>query len=163
MKTQALDRFEAILVQAGAAQRSHGPGTLLDHLLGVHRLLEQWEARPALRMAGLFHSVYGTERFSAPLFLPADRNALRRAIGDEAEHLVWAYSQLERKFLAHAKADRVEDPAPSEVADLATLMAANIVEQDWLWTARRKQKKQGFIANVAALCLPAATRALLSE
>lgn len=161
---QDVDELEAMLVQAGAAQRSHGPGILLDHLLGVHRLLEQWEARQALRVAGLFHSVYGTKHFSAPLFFPADRSALRRTIGDDAEHLAWAYSHLERNsLLARAAASRAGNPTPSEVSDLATLMAANIVEQDWLWTTRRKQKNREFIASVAALCSPFAARSLLSE
>jgi hypothetical protein len=56
-----------LLVSRGAHEITHPGGTLLAHLERVHALLDQWGARPALRLAGLCHAFYGTDGFPAAL------------------------------------------------------------------------------------------------
>jgi hypothetical protein len=112
---------------------SHVP--FLSHLLGTRHLLVRWGERAALCDAGLFHSVYGTEFFGPDE--PADRDDVRRLIGDEAEEVAWAWCTIRRDTIApvrpHTVADRWTGKATtlpdSLVADLVTLWAADTVEQ----------------------------------
>ena len=59
------------LASRGAAGIAHPGGTLLAHLERVHALLTEWGARPAVRLAGLCHAYYGTDRFPAAWATPA--------------------------------------------------------------------------------------------
>ncbi|WP_327695409.1 DUF6817 domain-containing protein [Streptomyces sp. NBC_00459] len=85
------------LRQLGAEQIGHPGGTLLAHLCRVYRLLASWEARPALRLAGLCHAAYGTDGFPTALLALDRRAELARVIGAEAEEIVHVYSAMDRK------------------------------------------------------------------
>ena len=52
-------RHMTLLEELGAHTNSHSRRTLLDHLLGTHDLLVEWENEPDVCVAGLFHSIYG--------------------------------------------------------------------------------------------------------
>jgi Domain of unknown function (DUF6817) len=117
----------------GALQHdSHVP--FLSHLLGTRRLLAAWGERAALCDAGLFHSVYGTEYFEPDRI--ADRDDVVAVIGAEAERIAWFWCAMRRDTLdvAHGTVQlRHGDTTPPltarEIADLATLWAADTVEQ----------------------------------
>ncbi|WTZ41485.1 hypothetical protein OG241_23165 [Streptomyces sp. NBC_01390] len=85
------------LRQLGAEQIGHPGGTLLAHLCRVYRLLAAWEARPALRLAGLCHAAYGTDGFPTALLSLDRRVELARVIGPEAEEIVHVYAAMDRK------------------------------------------------------------------
>ena len=58
----------------------HSGRGLFDHLLATRRLLVEWEARPALWHAGLFHSVYSTKYYelnAIPLSVPLTEGEFR--------------------------------------------------------------------------------------
>ena len=111
---------------------SHVP--FLAHLGGTRRLLMAWGERPALCDAGLFHSVYGTE-----FFVPervAERDDVVAVIGVEAERVAWLWCAIKRETIDVRRAtvrlrhgDVAEQLTPTEVRDLATLWAADTVEQ----------------------------------
>lgn len=86
------------LASRGAAGIPHPGGTLLAHLERVHALLGQWDARPALRRAGLCHAFYGTDGFAVALGDPSRRDELASMAGDEAERLVYFYASCDRGF-----------------------------------------------------------------
>ncbi|RAY10687.1 hypothetical protein DPM19_34080 [Actinomadura craniellae] len=88
----------ALLTSAGAAGIAHPGGTLLAHLRRVHDLLDAWDARPAVRLAGLCHAFYGTDGFPVALGGLPDRGRLGAAIGVEAETLVRLYGGCDRGF-----------------------------------------------------------------
>jgi hypothetical protein len=44
-----------------AGEVPHPGGTLLAHLRRTHAPLEAWQARPAVRLAGLCHAFYSTD------------------------------------------------------------------------------------------------------
>ncbi len=129
------------LREAGAGSRAHSHVTLLEHLLGVRALLEEWGARPALCDGGLFHSVYGTEFFPAQSVSDDDRDAVRAVIGDDAEEIAWLWCTIRRRSLVDnlgrdggfEVADRRTDervPLTAErLADLASLWCADTCEQ----------------------------------
>ncbi|MFN7144007.1 MAG: DUF6817 domain-containing protein [Myxococcota bacterium] len=136
-----LDAHVRFLEAHGAATLAHTDTGLLAHLRGVHALLEAWGARAAVRDAGLFHSVYGTESYGAAALPLALRDEVRARIGAEAERLAWLFGVLAKASL-YANLGRpgpawVEDRLTgarvdldgTEFADLCDLTVANWLEQ----------------------------------
>jgi hypothetical protein len=125
-----------LLASRGAAGISHPGGTLLAHLHRVHALLAQWDARPAMRLAGLYHAFYGTDGFATALGSHGRRHDLAAIIGEEAERLVYFYASCDRRFSYPRLAERagpfkdrftgtVLRPPLSLRRDFAELTAAN--------------------------------------
>ena len=75
-----------------ANDKSHSGKTLIDHLIGVHDILKEWDSPQYLQDAGLFHSVYGTIVFKHQS--TNDRDAVKELIGEQAEDLVWKFCNL---------------------------------------------------------------------
>jgi hypothetical protein len=140
--------------------RSLGFGTLqhdshvpfLSHLIGTRRMLVAWGARPALCDAGLFHSVYGTEYFE-PDQRPG-RGAVTAIIGPEAERVAWLWCSIARATLEPDQATALlrssgatEKLTPTEVSDVATLWAADTVEQ----VARMAPDERSFARGLLAV------------
>jgi hypothetical protein len=98
MDGQLEDRLR-FLRKASTDQMPHTEVGLFDHLLGTRRLLVEWEARPALCDAGLFHSIYSTEHYELKAIPLSMRNEVRQLIGDEPESLVWLFCMMRRKTL----------------------------------------------------------------
>lgn len=96
--------LKSFLEQSGAGKVAHGKQrSLLDHLVGVYRLLSEWGASPAVREAGLFHSIYGTEQFRTAT--TRNRQPIIELIGEAAEAHVFAFATLDRRrFLSAARA-----------------------------------------------------------
>jgi (p)ppGpp synthase/HD superfamily hydrolase len=67
------------LENINANDKSHSGKTLIDHLVGVHDILKEWDAPQYLQDAGLFHSVYGTAVFKHQS--TNDRDAVKKLIG----------------------------------------------------------------------------------
>jgi hypothetical protein len=125
-----------LLAARGADGIPHPGGTLLAHLERVSALLGRWDARPALRLAGLCHAYYGTAGFPVMLGDPVGRDELVAVIGEEAERLVYFYASCDRHFSyphlaepAGAFRDRftgtVLSPPWAMRRDFAELTAAN--------------------------------------
>lgn len=95
----------------------HSGSNLTNHLLGVHSLMLQTNAPEYLCLAGLFHSIYGTEYFHYDK--PINRKFVRDYIGKEAEELVFLFCHL---------TDRDETILKSENKDLIYLGLINLVE-----------------------------------
>ena len=73
----------------GAADVEHSEGSYLGHTAGVYRDLKAWGCSEEIRLAGLFHSIYGTELFQR-FALPLDRREeVRDLIGGRAEKLAY--------------------------------------------------------------------------
>jgi hypothetical protein len=142
---------------------SHVP--FLSHLIGTRRLLVTWGSRPALCDAGLFHSVYGTEYFE-PTRTP-ERDAVMAIIGAEAERIAWLWCAIERDTLDPAGAtvelrgaSETEALTVTEVADLATLWAADTVEQIGRMAPHERRFARG-LRSVLPAASASAQRAVL--
>jgi len=92
-----IKRYTDYLRDLGTDQVPHsGDGAFLAHLIGVHRDLEAWGCDEDVCVGGLFHSIYGTEkfrRFSLPL---ERRGEVRQLIGERAERLAYLNSAMDR-------------------------------------------------------------------
>jgi hypothetical protein len=83
----------------------------------VFRLLESQGCPADVSRAGLFHSIYGTERFQG-FTLPLERrHEVRALIGDRAEHLAYLNCAMDRASL-----DRVldQEAEPYRIRDRIT-------------------------------------------
>ncbi len=137
---------------------SHVP--FLSHLLGTRRLLAAWGERAALCDAGLFHSVYGTEYFEPER--TADRAGVVAIIGAEAERIAWLWCAIRRDTIDGGggtvqlrDGGATEQLEPSEVRDLATLWAADTVEQIARMAPAERTFANGLRSVVGAASPPA--------
>ena len=129
---------------------SHVP--FLSHLIGTRRLLASWGSPPELCDAGLFHSVYGTEYFE-PDRSP-DRTGVVAIIGPDAERIAWLWCSIRRDTLDPVAgtatlrhSGETEQLTPGEVSAVATLWAADTVEQ----VARMDRDERAFAQGLPAV------------
>ncbi len=127
--------------QLGAQDIAHSGRDLYVHLTGTHDLLKDWGATEAIRIAGLFHSIYGTWHFRHKAFSITRRQVIRDLIGEEAEFLVYVFCVAERPkaFLAVAQTSdiRLIDHhtksemalTPDQLDALLEIETANLIEQ----------------------------------
>lgn len=74
----------------------HTGGGFFDHLVAVYRDLRSWGYEEPVFLAGLFHSIYGTEGFR-DFTLPFERrDEVRRLIGENAERIAFINCVMDR-------------------------------------------------------------------
>jgi len=133
-------RAVELLERFGAVSVEHPSGTLLEHLRGTYEQLDRWGCSKDLCLAGLYHSVYGTEKFRKQTVPLEARDAVRGAIGRQAEEIAYLYCALSRESLYRnldvgapygvKTQDGGEVPLSlRQLADLMTLDLANRLEQ----------------------------------
>jgi hypothetical protein len=172
---EQLEKRLQFLRKANTDEMPHGDRELLDHLIGTRQLLVEWEARPALCDAGLFHSVYGTEYYQQQAVPLTMRNDVRELVGDEAESLAWLFCMIRRESL-------LENPGPEgqwrvqhrltdewlpltaiQFQDLLTLNIANALEPypGCSWGDRRHLRGYlgTYLRRFRDLAIPPARRA----
>ncbi len=123
----------------GGTEICHSERRLDDHLLGVHNLLQKWGNTKDVCLAGLFHSVYGTQTFARKCITMKQRPAVKQRIGERAERWVYLFATQNRDqwfdavnkcstsvFDASGYATRISQ---SDVSVLLEIELANIVEQ----------------------------------
>jgi hypothetical protein len=87
------------LVGLGINDVPHTQKTYLAHLTNVYRYMKGLGCSEEVCQAGLFHSVYGTERFQG-FTLPLERRGeVRELIGERAERLAYLNSAVDRASL----------------------------------------------------------------
>jgi hypothetical protein len=84
------------LVEMGVEEVPHTHKSYLAHLIAVFRSLESQGYPEDVCRAGMFHSIYGTEKFQG-FTLPIERrDEVRGLIGDRAEHLAYLNCAMDR-------------------------------------------------------------------
>src|SRR5438132_14334420 len=97
------------LTGMGVEQVPHTQKSYLAHLIAVFRLLESQGCPQDVCRAGMFHSIYGTERFQG-FTLPLERrDEVRALIGDRAERLAYLNCAMDRASFDRA-VDQVVEP-----------------------------------------------------
>ncbi len=108
------------MLELGCDKTKHSHRSLLEHLKGVHDLLRDWGNDEETCLAGLFHSIYGTNTFKHRSL--SDRNALIDRIGATSEGLVFIFSEGKRPFFKNI--DSMETRLR-----LMEIEAANLIDQ----------------------------------
>jgi hypothetical protein len=89
-------RLTNFLVEMGVEQVPHTHKSYLAHLIAVYRFLESQGCPEDVCRAGMYHSIYGTEKFQG-FTLPLDRrDEVRALIGDRAEWLAYLNCAMDR-------------------------------------------------------------------
>jgi hypothetical protein len=140
-------RLTDFLREMGVDQVNHTHKSYLAHLIGVYRDLQAWGCDEEVSRAGMFHSIYGTERFRG-FALPLDRrNEVRELIGERAERLAYANCAMDRSSFDRALLqmtdtyhvlDRItQRDLPLERRDFDDLCRIHVA--DWLEQVPRSQ------------------------
>jgi hypothetical protein len=90
------DPYEDTLKQFHTDTTGHSGRTLIEHLKGTRKLLEDWGMPQHVCIAGLFHSIYGTNIFTTQSASFDDRDLLKGLIGEQAEWLAYLFCVTER-------------------------------------------------------------------
>lgn len=157
-----IDELVAFLYSLGTAEIDHTGHDFLSHLKAVHDLLDAYDVGDDLAAAGLFHSIYGTEKFQ-DFCLPLDqRDQVRDLIGERAERVAWLNCVMDRATFDAAVAsalagetelairDREGNPSipvsARTLTDLATVHLFDWLEQversEFGWDYRRSAYRQ---------------------
>src|SRR5579859_4806109 len=84
------------LLGRGIDQVAHTNKSYLAHLIGVHRLMETQGCTEEVCRAGMFHSIYGTEKFQGFKLPLESRTEIRALIGERAERLAYLNCAMDR-------------------------------------------------------------------
>ena len=85
-----------LINRAGALRAKHSGRSLYDHLRGTHALLKLWGNSDTICNAGLFHSIYGTNKFRRKCWPLDDRGTIAGLIGILSEELVYRFCTSDR-------------------------------------------------------------------
>lgn len=96
---QNVNREEIInlLKEQNILNFAHSEKTLLDHLEHTERILFEWDQREELCLAGLLHSIFGTEVFTNVLIPESRRSEINEIVGKETGDLIFYFGVMERK------------------------------------------------------------------
>lgn len=97
-----LKRLTDFLVDLGIERIDHSQKTYLAHLVTVYRLMESHGCTEELCRAGMFHSIYGTEKFQGFKLPLESRSTVRELIGERAERLAYLNCAMDRATLDQA-------------------------------------------------------------
>jgi hypothetical protein len=102
-------RMTDFLAELGVVTIAHTGKSYLAHLVALYRLMESRGCTQELCRAGMFHSIYGTERFQGFTLPLARRSEVRELIGERAERLAYLNCAMDRAFFDQVVA-RGEEP-----------------------------------------------------
>jgi hypothetical protein len=145
-------RLADFLAGLGIDKVGHTRKSYLGHLISVHRLMETEGCDEELCRAGMFHSIYGTERFQG-FKLPLERRAeVRGLIGERAERLAYLNCAMDRATFDRALEEdgesyRIRDRITGEPVELSRhdfdgLCAVHLF--DWLEQVPRSDYGWGY-------------------
>jgi len=129
------------LERFGISTTSHSQESLLSHLKGTWSILNHWNCEEATSLAGLCHSIYGTESFLKVSATLDNREYLQSLIGIEAENLAYLFGAHKKdslwenlnrsgNFSIHDRfVNQSRVISKKELSDLITITLANWLEQ----------------------------------
>jgi hypothetical protein len=121
-------RYTDFLVDLGVEKIPHTSKTYLGHLIAVCRFMEAQGCDEELCLAGLFHSIYGTERFQGFTLSLQRRAELRALIGERAERLAYLNCAMDRASFDLALQNNAE---PLRFTDRITGEEVRLSRQDF--------------------------------
>lgn len=97
------------LVNLGIEKIPHSGKSYLAHLIAVHRFMKDRGCNEELCQAGMFHSIYGTQKFQGFKLEVDQRPVVRQLIGDRAEKLAYLNCAMQRETFDAA----LDQPGPA--------------------------------------------------
>ena len=138
----SLKQCTGYLRELGVDDVPHTNKTYLGHLIAVHNKLAAWGCPPDVCLAGLFHSIYGTELFQGFKLGEDRRSELVAIIGARAEKLAYVNCFMDRATLdaaallacgpyavRHRESGEMVPLTDAEFDDLCRVHLADYLEQ----------------------------------
>lgn len=154
----------------------HSQSSFEEHLLGTYRLLSAWGESHDVCVAGLCHSVYGTEIFQSQFVTLAQRDEIREIIGLTAERLAYLFCVMSRPTLYdnlkttkkqpqifNLETRQFQNISPLEFSQLLTISVANIIEQRPRLPLNQQNAWQAEILESRSFVSPAVRRAIIEN
>ena len=91
-----LNQYIKFFKDKGVDKVVHSKRSLLAHFQGTYNLLNQWQVDESACVAGLFHSIYGSDGLVIQPLSRENRSEVQELIGEEAELLVYLFSIIDR-------------------------------------------------------------------
>ena len=107
------------LVSLGTDEIDHSGHDFLSHLRAVSDLLAAHGHDAELTAAGLFHSIYGTEKFQNFAFPLSQRDRVRTLIGERAERIAWLNCIMDRATFDAAVSRALDGESTLSISDRA--------------------------------------------
>ncbi|MBI2803997.1 MAG: hypothetical protein HYX68_03330 [Planctomycetes bacterium] len=98
----AYKQWTDFLIDLGIEKVPHTEKTYLGHLVNVYRLMESEGLTEELCRAGMFHSIYGTQKFQGFKLPVESRDQVRALIGERAEMLAYLNCAMQRETFDEA-------------------------------------------------------------
>lgn len=144
--------YTEFLLRLGIDKVAHTEKTYLAHLVNVYRLMEDEGCTPELCAAGMFHSIYGTEKFQGFKLELDQRDIVRQLIGERAERLGYLNCAMDRaSFDAAALGDgetyRFTDRITQETVTMTRIDFDDLARVhlfDWLEQVERSRYGWGY-------------------
>jgi len=137
-----LDSKIEAFVRSRAGDTKHSGRTFYEHLVGTYNLLKRDGAANYVCLAGLFHSIYGTNAFQHSAVLRTERDLVAGLIGKKAEWLAYVFCSCNRPralveaveggapyHVNHRLGHGVIGLSPTDLADLLEIEVANLMDQ----------------------------------
>jgi hypothetical protein len=103
---------------------NHSKSTFFEHLYNTYNILKNMGLPQDVCIAGLFHSVYGTEYFKCAL--PVTREEIKELIGEYSESLAYSFCTLPNRTSTIINEGKKGN---SKLFHLACIEYANLLEQ----------------------------------
>jgi len=128
-----------LLRELNTDSNPHSGGALLDHLRDTYEFLKSWGNPDHVCLAGLFHSIYGTQSYKTQSASFEDRKVIRNVIGQDSEQLAFLFCVIKRRTffekigmsnptLHDQIHDKEIDVTPEILRDLVEMEIANYME-----------------------------------
>jgi len=129
------------LEEFGILKQGHTGRSLIEHLEGTYNILKKWNCCEDLCLAGLCHSIYGTESYKKQTVPLESRTSVKKLIGKDAEELAYLFGAHKKEYFwellgenknfnIHDRfSDQIINIGKDQVSSLVTLTLANWLEQ----------------------------------
>jgi hypothetical protein len=120
-------QLTGFLIRVGVEQVPHTHKSYLAHLVALYRYLGSHRCPEEVCRAGMFHSIYGTERFHGFTLPLSRRDEIRQLIGKRGERLAYLNCALDRSFLDHS----LQEPGCCTIRDRFTGQEIELSRRDF--------------------------------
>src|SRR5690349_6553340 len=127
--TEDFKRLMDFLRDIGVENIPHSQKTYMGHVVAVYRLMQEQGCSEEVCRAGLFHSIYGTEKFRGFVLPLEKRGEVRALIGERAERLAYLNCVMDRASLDRAVIEGTE-PFRIIVRDTGEVVALSQADLD---------------------------------
>jgi hypothetical protein len=121
-------RMTDYLVDLGIDKVGHTSKSYLAHLVSLYRMMKDQGCSEELCRAGMFHSIYGTQKFQGFKLPLEKRDEVRQLIGERAERLAYLNCAMYRPSFDEVVTQADE---PYRFKDRITGEAVSLSRQDF--------------------------------